>query len=142
MLEIFIGIGIVISLIYYEITEFSPGGLISPVYLALFIDQPNRILGTVVMAIVISYALKALGRFFPLFGKRRFAIAVVIGILLKGILNIDMVGSFIAVGNIIPGLIAFECDKQGNLNTLLSLATVTILLKIILIMMQGSSIIW
>lgn len=142
MLEVFIGIGIITSLIYYELTELSPGGLISPVYLALFVDQPSRIFGTVIMAIAISIVLKALSRYLPLYGKRRFAIAVVTGLAFKGLMNIEAAGAFAAIGNIIPGLIAFECDKQGHAFTILSLVVVTIVLKVVLILMQGGAFAW
>lgn len=142
MLEVFIGIGVVTSLIYYEITEISPGGLISPMYLVLFIDQPKRILGTVLIAVIICFMLKFIGKYLPIYGKRRFAIAVVLGIVLKLLISGVAVGSYTAIGSIIPGLIAFECDKQGVTSTCLSLFIVTVFLKILMIAMQGRYFLW
>lgn len=142
MLEVFIAIGIVVSLGYYELTEISPGGLISPVYLALFIDQPSRIAGTIIVALVISLILKVLRKHLPIYGKRNFAVAVILGIIFKFILGDSMLISFLAIGSIVPGLIAYECDKQGAGATLASLAITCISLKVILVIMQGGYFIW
>ncbi len=142
MLEIFIAIGVVASLIYYEITEISPGGLISPMYIALFIDQPKRIVGTILIAIVVCYILKYLAKYLPIYGKRRFVLAVVLGILIKLLLGNGSLGSFMAIGSIIPGLIAFECEKQGVVKTISSLLIVTLILKVLLIGLQGRYFIW
>lgn len=137
MLEEFIGIGIICSLLYYEWTDLSPGGLISPVYLALFIDQPLRIVGTIIIALVTSVFIKVLCLYLPIYGKRRFAIAVSAGILLKPLLIASSATSFMIIGNIIPGLIAIECDKQGSVSTITSLLIMTILLKGIMIVYNG-----
>ncbi len=40
-------LGIIISIIFYELTEISPGGVIVPGYIALFITQPGRIIMTI-----------------------------------------------------------------------------------------------
>ncbi|SDK90984.1 poly-gamma-glutamate biosynthesis protein PgsC [Natronincola ferrireducens] len=138
MLEVFIGIGIIISLTYYEITELSPGGMISPIYLALFIDQPKRIIGTIIISVIIYYLLKLLSNYIPIYGKRTFALAIVLGIILKLIFVQSLFLPYLAIGSIIPGLIAFECDKQGVLPTLFSLFITSIILKVMLILMQGS----
>jgi len=37
-----IGIGVMVSFAFYEIVGFSPGGIVVPGYIALFLDQPVR----------------------------------------------------------------------------------------------------
>jgi poly-gamma-glutamate biosynthesis protein PgsC/CapC len=138
MLEVFIGVGIFFSLIYYEITEISPGGLISPIYIALFIDQPMRILGTVVSAVIISFLLKVLRNYLPLYGKRNFAVAVMLGILFKLLLGDGILVSYLAIGSVVSGLIGYECDKQGVLPTIVSLLISGIVLKLVLVLFQGN----
>lgn len=138
MMEMFIGIGVIYSLLYYEFTEISPGGLITPVYLALFVDQSDRIIGTLFIAVVIYFVVRVLGRYLPIYGKRWFAVAIVMGIIFKSVVSGWFMVSYTAIGTIIPGLIAYECNKQGLLKTIASLGIVTILLKAVLILMQGS----
>lgn len=45
-----IGIGIIIGFLFYEVVGLSPGGIVVPGYLALFIDQPGRIVLTIGIA--------------------------------------------------------------------------------------------
>ncbi|RXG66319.1 poly-gamma-glutamate biosynthesis protein PgsC, partial [Candidatus Atribacteria bacterium 1244-E10-H5-B2] len=47
-----IGIGIVVSFAFYEIVGLSPGGIVVPGYIALFLDQPIRILVTLLVALL------------------------------------------------------------------------------------------
>ncbi len=37
-------IGLLIAVLYVEITGFYPGGIIVPAYVALYLDQPVRVL--------------------------------------------------------------------------------------------------
>ncbi|MBT7311770.1 poly-gamma-glutamate biosynthesis protein PgsC, partial [bacterium] len=41
-----IGLGLVISLIFSEVMGVAAGGLIVPGYIAMYLDQPLRIVGT------------------------------------------------------------------------------------------------
>ena len=54
-------IGLLISLIFTGITGLFPGGIIVPSYLVLFYNQPARIAGTLIAAL-----LKAPSRYSPL----------------------------------------------------------------------------
>lgn len=129
MYEIFIGLGIIISLIYNELTDLSPGGLITPGYIVLFIDQPFRILITLLLALVTYLIVKGLSKVLPVFGKRRFALCVVIAIVLKfsvssfSLMDTSLLMS--SIGVIIPGLISNDMLKQGVEKTVLSLALVS-----------------
>ena len=51
-------LGIIISIIYYEITDISPGGIIVPGLLVMYITQPERILYTLVVALITYFQLK------------------------------------------------------------------------------------
>lgn len=72
-------IGLLIAVLYVEITGFYPGGIIVPAYVALYLDQPVRVLATIVIAFLSLYIYRALSRFIILFGKRRFVMLVFIG---------------------------------------------------------------
>ncbi|NLM44398.1 MAG: poly-gamma-glutamate biosynthesis protein PgsC, partial [Clostridiales bacterium] len=43
MLDNIIVLGVIASIIFYEWTEISPGGVIVPGYIALFFNNPMRI---------------------------------------------------------------------------------------------------
>ena len=47
-----IGIGVMVSFAFYEMVGFSPGGIVVPGYVALFLDQPIRILVTLLVALL------------------------------------------------------------------------------------------
>lgn len=143
MYETFIGIGIVVSLIYNELTDYSPGGLITPGYFALFIDQPFRLLITYMIALMTFFVVKFITPYLNIHGKRRFASCVIVAMLIKMLLSMAPINigetSIIlsSIGIIIPGLIASDMSKQKVLSTTLSLIVVTSFLGSILWIMKG-----
>ena len=67
-----IGIGIVISFAFYEIVGLSPGGIVVPGYIALFLDQPIRILVTLPVALLTYFSVKMLSNYIIIYGRHRF----------------------------------------------------------------------
>jgi len=143
MFETFVAVGIIISLIYYELTHLSPGGLITPGYLALFIDQPIRILATLIVALLTYLLVNLLKKHLPIYGRRQFAVAVTLSIFIR--LFVDQVFifedisiAFNSIGVIIPGLIANDMIKQSVVKTLYSTTIVTVIMFLALILMNGN----
>jgi len=134
-----IGIGVMVSFAFYEIVGFSPGGIVVPGYVALFLDQPIRILVTLLVALLTYFAVKILSNYIILYGRRRFLTMVLVSFLLKWLIEeiiIKMPISGIelrSIGYIIPGLIANEMRRQGIFPTIYSLAIVSILVRLILL---------
>ncbi len=135
-----IGIGVMVSFAFYEIVGFSPGGIVVPGYVALFLDQPIRILVTLLVALLTYFAVKILSNYIILYGRRRFLTMVLVSFLLKWLIEemiIKMPISGIelrSIGYIIPGLIANEMRRQGIFPTLYSLAIVSLLVRLILLL--------
>ena len=135
-----IGIGIVVSFAFYEIVGLSPGGIVVPGYIALFLDQPVRILVTLIVALITYFALSKLSNYIILYGRRRFLAMVLIGFLLKWlieeiIIKLPITGIELrSIGYIIPGLIANEMKRQGIFPTLYSLAIVSTIVHLILLL--------
>ena len=135
-----IGIGIVVSFAFYEIVGLSPGGIVVPGYIALFLDQPVRILVTLIVALITYFALSKLSNYIILYGRRRFLAMVLTGFLLKWlieeiIIKLPITGIELrSIGYIIPGLIANEMKRQGIFPTLYSLAIVSIIVHLILLL--------
>ncbi|MBE0666897.1 MAG: poly-gamma-glutamate biosynthesis protein PgsC, partial [Bacteroidales bacterium] len=88
ILQLFI-IGLVVGFIFYEITGISPGGVIAPAYLALFIYEPDRIIMTIIIALIVYVIVRILSTHLILYGRRKFLMAVLLSFFLK--LLIDFV---------------------------------------------------
>ena len=135
-----IGIGVMVSFAFYEIIGLSPGGIVVPGYIALFLDQPIRILVTLLVALLTYFVVKILSNYIILYGRRRFLTMVLISFLLKWLIEeiiIKMPISGIelrSIGYIIPGLIANEMRRQGIFPTIYSLAIVSVIVRLILLL--------
>ena len=95
-------IGVAVSLLFTELTGFSPAGLIVPGYIVLCLQTPVRIVYTLVIALLAWGGGKLLGNFMILYGRRRFAV------------------------------IANELERQGAVKSLMSLAVVVGILALIM----------
>jgi poly-gamma-glutamate biosynthesis protein PgsC/CapC len=126
-------VGVVLAVLYTELTDLYPGGIIVPAYFALYLNEPLRLLGTVLIAGVSLVLYRILSRYFILFGKRRFVIFILLGALLSQIWILVLpqllpsLSGFPILGWVIPGLLANNLEKQRLLPTLASLFTVAVL---------------
>lgn len=126
-------VGLVLALLWAEITDISPGGLIVPGYFALYLDRPLRVAATLAVALLALAAYKVLARRFILFGRRRFVLMILIGAVLSQAWLVLSPGLFAApaglrvIGLIIPGILASSLARQKPLPTLASLAAVSTL---------------
>jgi poly-gamma-glutamate biosynthesis protein PgsC/CapC len=105
-----------------------------PGYLALFLSRPLEIALTAAAAAGVMCAVKLASRLFFLFGRRRYVLCLLLGMLCK--LGIERVYQGFApdsgsaaglIGWLIPGIIANDMCKQGIVRTALAAATVTAL---------------
>jgi len=125
-------IGLLLAVLFIEVFGLYPGGIIVPAYMALYIDNPVRILVTVIVALVALFLYRLLSRFFILFGKRRFVMFIVLGALLAQLWAFVLPQFFSdpiglkAIGWIIPGLLANNLERQKIVPTLASLVTVAV----------------
>ena len=74
MIQNILTLGVIISIVFYEITEISPGGLIVPAYFALYLDDPLKLSVTAGISLLTLLLLKLLSRYTILYGRRRFAV--------------------------------------------------------------------
>lgn len=124
-------LGLIIGIIFYELTEISPGGLVVPGMIAYYIFDPYRILMTVGISIISFFIVKLVNRYMILYGKRKYIMHIVIATILSTVISLisnKLNVSFLAIpviGYIIPGIISNEMDKQGPIKTLIGLTIVT-----------------
>ena len=122
---IYIGIGMVLSLFLTETLGVTAGGIIVPGYIAMNLENPERLVITFGISIITFLLIKLLSQYIMVYGKRRLVLALLIGFLLGYLSrseNIITAGlgttDFMVIGNIIPGLIANWMDRQGVLRTI------------------------
>jgi poly-gamma-glutamate biosynthesis protein PgsC/CapC len=133
IIQLFI-IGLIVGFIFYELTGISPGGVIAPAYLALFIYEPDKIIMTIVLSLLIFLIIRFLSSHLILYGRRKFLLAVVLSFFLKLLIEtqiqtLDIVKPDLqSIGYIIPGLIANEMGRQKIVPTLLGLGIVTLII--------------
>jgi poly-gamma-glutamate biosynthesis protein PgsC/CapC len=72
-------IALLISLAFTALTGIYPGGIIVPSYLVLFIDEPARIAGTLIAALLTMAVYRLSCRWLILFGRRRFVFLILVG---------------------------------------------------------------
>lgn len=137
MLSQILIIGVITSLLFYEITEISPGGIIAPAYFALYLDNPIRVFTSIILSIITYFVVKLLSNYMILYGRRKFTVYIIVAILIKiaidrlGVILVDYNAIFVsgAIGMVIPAIIARDIEKQGSLKTISSLLIVSIFVK-------------
>lgn len=139
-----IGLGLVLGLLFFETVGFSPGGMIVPGYVALFLLDPWRVGGTLAAALVTFCLIRVLSNFLILYGRRRFVLTVLLGFLLARGLGalppLDLAGphDLRVIGFVVPGLIANDIEHQGVPATLLSLLAVAGVVRLLLYGLSNS----
>ena len=130
-------LGVVISLLMTELTGISPGGVIVPGYIALYLTAPLRLGATLLDAGLALGAVQLLSRYAVLFGRRRYAAFLLAGFLARVLME-RLVPSLApeaqllaAVGWLIPGILAADAHRQGPLRTLAALAAAALLVRLL-----------
>lgn len=128
-------IGVLISLIFSEMTGLSPAGLIVSGYIVLSLQTPQRVIYTLFLAFAAWGIGKILSNYMILYGRRRFAVMVLLTYVLD--LIVSMLGGVhyipSMIGVLVPGIMSNEFERQGLFKTLLSLCVVVGILSLIML---------
>ncbi|GAA2950320.1 poly-gamma-glutamate biosynthesis protein PgsC/CapC [Streptomyces enissocaesilis] len=134
-----IALGLMFSLVCYLTTNLSPGGMITPGWLALTLVEDLQRAAMVVGVTVLTYvATLGVQRVVILYGKRLFSTVVLTGVLFQGTLMIILSMEFPlmytnqTLGFIVPGLIAYQLVRQPKGATLLATGSVTLMAYVVL----------
>jgi len=137
---IYIGIGMVLSLLATETLGVTAGGIIVPGYIALYLHKPPMLIVTFGISIIVYLIIKILGNFILIYGKRRLVLALLMGFLLgylfqpESNLFSDLKQmDFVVIGHIIPGLIANWMDRQGVIRTTCTILITASITKLIIL---------
>ncbi|MEV0136616.1 poly-gamma-glutamate biosynthesis protein PgsC/CapC [Dactylosporangium sp. NPDC050688] len=127
-----LGIGLVFALLCYLTTNLSPGGMITPGWIALaLIEDPLQAAIVVVMTVVTYYLTKLLQKVVILYGKRLFAAILLLSVLLQLTLfvivqrDLPLLFAHQTLGFVAPGLIAYQLVRQPPPATVLATTIVT-----------------
>ncbi|MCB1184308.1 poly-gamma-glutamate biosynthesis protein PgsC [bacterium] len=147
-----IGLGLVVSLFFSEILGLAAGGLVVPGYIALYLDQPLRVLGTILAALVTYAVTRGAGRFVLLYGRRTMVFCVLAGYLFGFLtrylrvfneaagLGVDA-SVLQSIGYIIPGLIAYWMMRQGVIETLCTMIMAAFIVRLALVTAYGGKLV-
>jgi len=134
-----VGMGVIISLMFSELLGASAGGIVVPGYIALYLDRPLQILGTLVISLLTWAIIRIISTFTLLFGKRRMVLSILIGFILGWVSRIMVVQDITihqlqmqSIGYIIPGLIANWFERQGFWKTVSSMGIAAIVVRLAL----------
>ncbi|MFC4030001.1 poly-gamma-glutamate biosynthesis protein PgsC/CapC [Streptomyces polygonati] len=128
-----IAIGLLFSLVCYLTTNLSPGGMITPGWLALTMVEDLKRAALVLGVTVLTYlATRLLQKNVILYGKRLFAAVVLTAVVIQAGVYLVLQTQYPllyaneTLGFIVPGLIAYQLERQPKGATLLSVSTVTL----------------
>jgi gamma-polyglutamate biosynthesis protein CapC len=146
MLSLSIGLGLVISLLFTEVFGLAVGGMIVPGYVALSLTHPVDVVLTLTAGLLTFVVVHSLSTVIILYGRRRTVLTILVGFMMGTLLDSLMRGAgvgagsaqeFQVIGFIIPGLIALWLDRQGVVETILSLVTASAVVRLLLVLFVG-----
>jgi len=147
MLEATIGLGVILSLLFTELLGASAGGIVVPGYIAMYLDRPGQIFGTLIVSLCTWGLIKIIGHFTILYGKRRMVLSILIGFILgwfsrsivisnTTILDLQMQ----SIGYIIPGLIANWFERQGFVKTICAIFIAAVVVRLAIVIISGGEV--
>jgi gamma-polyglutamate biosynthesis protein CapC len=134
-----IAIGLVFGFFFYELFGLSAGGFVVPGYIALQLNNPLILAGTLTISLLTYLLVKIASRYTILYGRRRFILMVLTGFAWQWAFKLLLIqrGAFTdesdIFGFIIPGLIANEMERQSILPTLTALLVISVMVRLSLI---------
>ena len=144
MLWLSVGLGLVLSLGFGEWFGLAAGGLVVPGYIALFWNEPLKILGTLVIAFAAFGTIHVIAQYTLIYGRRKLVLIVLIAFVYTWIFRSVLgggasatLGAFDPIGFIIPGLLAYWMDRQGTLDTITTLIIASVIVRLLLIVFGG-----
>jgi gamma-polyglutamate biosynthesis protein CapC len=128
-----LAIGLLFALVCYLTTNLSPGGMITPGWLALTLVEDAGKVALIAGVTVVTYlGVRGLQRVAILYGKRLFAAVMMLSVLLSTglflLVQRDYPLLFVheTLGFIVPGLVAYQLVRQPPVPTVLATSAVSL----------------
>ena len=113
-----LAIGIALGMFFYSRTGYSPGGIITPGFLALELSSPERVGALVISGAAVALLLTLAVRTTGVYGRQRTGLAMLLALGIRLLFGGFFSLSSLWVGWVIPGLIGADMQRQGVLPTL------------------------
>lgn len=142
-LPLAIGIGLAVSLVFSEVFGLAAGGMVVPGYIAVALKDPVDVLLTLITGVLTFAIVHAFASVAIVYGRRRTVLMILVGYILGALvrllhLPVGEPGSELAViGYIIPGLIGIWIDRQGLVETISTLLTAAVVVRLLMILISG-----
>ncbi len=143
MYDVAIALSVLLSFALYEGFGLLTGGMVSAGYLCLYLEQPLRIVSTLLLALLVYLLTRLISRFVIVYGRRRFMLTLVLGLVFGWLVEKFLLGLAIIpqdiriIGHVVPGLIANDMYKQGIFRTLLAVMLSGALLRVLLMVVSA-----
>ena len=135
-------VSLLVSLLYSEFTGLTPGGIIVPFYFVLYFSDPVKMGLTLLSSALCMGCVKFASRYTILYGRRRFAIYLIFGLLIKIALSyLQFGGTYmqgqlsVTIGYLVPGILGNTMEKQGIWKTVFSLAFCVLLIHLLQVLL-------
>ncbi|WP_102409759.1 poly-gamma-glutamate biosynthesis protein PgsC [Beduinella massiliensis] len=143
MYDVAIALSVLLSFALYEGFGLLTGGMVSAGYLCLYLEQPLRIVSTLLLALLVYLLTRLISRFVIVYGRRRFMLTLVLGLVFGWLVEKFLLGLAVIpqdiriIGHVVPGLIANDMYKQGIFRTLLAVMLSGALLRVLLMVVSA-----
>lgn len=142
MVELSVTLGLIFSLLSYEVFGLAAGGIVVPGYIALLLSNPDKLIGIFIVSILTYLIVRAVGNITFLYGRRQMVLSILIGcfiaIFSRNFLYLELSAGLLelkAVGWVIPGLIAHWYAKQGIYRTVAVLLITAVFVRLLVIIL-------
>jgi poly-gamma-glutamate biosynthesis protein PgsC/CapC len=147
LIQISIGLGLVISLLFSEFLGLAAGGMVVPGYFALSLTDPMKVVMTILVGLATFGIVRFMNFFMIIYGRRRTVLMILVGFLVGAVVR-NFVTFEVSrleihlevIGFIIPGLIAIWLDRQGVVETLSTLLVSSAVVRMCLILIRGGEV--
>lgn len=147
MIEVTLGLGLVLSILFSEVLGLAAGGMVVPGYLALEIQYPGRLAMTFLCALLTHALVRGASRFTLIYGRRRTAATILIAFLLRQAMQAaaasyvpEVAPSLDIIGHIVPGLIAIWMARQGVAETACTGIMAAVVIRLCLLLLLGGGV--
>jgi poly-gamma-glutamate biosynthesis protein PgsC/CapC len=141
-----IGLGMLASFFLTETVGLAAGGIVVPGYFALTLNEPIRVIATILVALATFLIIRLLSHVMLIYGRRMLLLGVLVGYLLGYVTRIVPPLSIArlhldvsVIGYVIPGLLAYWMNRQGIVETISTMLIAAVLTRLIIATVSGGS---
>lgn len=146
LLALAVGVGLFVSLLFTEFFGLAAGGMVVPGYIALYLDRPEAVAVTLAAGVATFAIVQTMSSVVVVYGRRRTALMILVGYLVgmtvRWLTAGDVFGGggeYSVIGFIIPGLVGIWIARQGVVETVTSVVTVSIIVRLVLVVVVGDA---